>query len=213
MLHAFAVQKCTGFNRSETAFQMVTGISTAEYYYLNSVTGYVITIVSASYFQPNSTFMKLYMPKPCHEDWEEMLPEEQGRLCLICNRTVVDFINWEPDAIKDYIIQRRGERVCGRFTVDQLDITEKAEELNWPALIRLSGLSFLKKVAAVIVVVFGVAVSSCNNKTGLSGSSGAADTIKKNVTEDSTTSGQKGIRMGKVAGKDSSQRIKNKKSK
>jgi len=35
--------------------------------------------------------MKLTIPKPCHENWDEMTPNEKGRFCSICSKTVKDF--------------------------------------------------------------------------------------------------------------------------
>lgn len=121
--------------------------------------------------------MKLHIPNPCREDWNQMLPEEQGRHCRICCKTVVDFTSWEPEAISNYIMQRKEERICGHFNANQLYNTVKLKALNWPALIAVSGLSFLRKVAALIVVVFGFAASSCNNNT-IDGEPLMVDTMK-----------------------------------
>lgn len=107
--------------------------------------------------------MKLSIPTPCHEDWNKMQPEEQGRHCQACSKMVVDFTTWEPEAIRDYMMQRRGENVCGRFTVDQVATTTEPETINWPMMIAQSGLSIFKKVAAVIIVVFGLSTSSCKS--------------------------------------------------
>ncbi len=35
--------------------------------------------------------LKLSIPKPCHEDWAAMTPNEQGRHCAVCAKTVTDF--------------------------------------------------------------------------------------------------------------------------
>lgn len=109
--------------------------------------------------------MQLQVPNPCSENWNEMQPEEKGRYCMVCSKTVIDFTGMEPEAIMDYIQQQRGQHVCGRFTADQLDQKEQ-DNLNWPLQIAVSGLSFFKKVAAVIVVVFGLAASSCKENGG-----------------------------------------------
>lgn len=106
--------------------------------------------------------MKPYIANPCHEDWNQMLPEEQGRFCRMCSKTVVDFIDWEPEVISEYLIQHKDEKICGRFSVHQLYAPAQTEEPNWPALIGVSALSYIRKVAAVIIVVFGLGASSCN---------------------------------------------------
>jgi len=34
--------------------------------------------------------MRISIENPCHEDWQKMLPESQGRFCQACEKTVVD---------------------------------------------------------------------------------------------------------------------------
>lgn len=109
--------------------------------------------------------MNIRIPNPCHEDWSQMQPEEQGRYCGVCSKTVMDFTDWEPDAIMAWLRERQGQKVCGRFTAAQVNGGEEPAEVNWPRQIALSALSWCKKVAAVIVVVFSVMASSCNDKT------------------------------------------------
>ena len=33
----------------------------------------------------------LYIPKPCHEDWNKMTPTQQGKFCSSCSKQVIDF--------------------------------------------------------------------------------------------------------------------------
>ena len=35
--------------------------------------------------------MKITIPTPCHENWNEMTPNEMGRHCTVCSKTVKDF--------------------------------------------------------------------------------------------------------------------------
>lgn len=65
--------------------------------------------------------MQISIPKPCHEDWRAMTPNEYGRHCNICCKTVVDFTTMNDDEVKSFFINRNSkEGVCGRFKSEQL---------------------------------------------------------------------------------------------
>src|SRR5690606_36105847 len=66
--------------------------------------------------------MKISIPNPCHENWNEMLPEEKGRFCLSCQKCVLDFTKLSDDEILKSL-QKPNQ--CGRFSNQQL------ERLNW----------------------------------------------------------------------------------
>lgn len=59
------------------------------------------------------------IPQPCHEQWEEMLPMEQGRYCQNCAKQVIDFSGMSDAEVIDFV-QQHG-MVCGRFAKSQLD--------------------------------------------------------------------------------------------
>lgn len=57
--------------------------------------------------------------EPCHEDWNAMIPEEKGRFCKSCEKTVVDFTRMSlPDVHR--IMEKAKGSVCGRMTPQQL---------------------------------------------------------------------------------------------
>jgi len=62
----------------------------------------------------------LSIPTPCHEDWEKMTPNERGRFCAHCQKTVVDFTKWTDTALYDFF-SKQTAHVCGRFAEHQLD--------------------------------------------------------------------------------------------
>lgn len=64
--------------------------------------------------------MKLTIPTPCHESWEEMSPAERGRFCSVCVKTVKDFTAL-PDEHLMETLSHSTENVCGRFTTSQLN--------------------------------------------------------------------------------------------
>ncbi|MFW2135941.1 hypothetical protein ACK2M7_06625 [Chryseobacterium sp. TY4] len=43
--------------------------------------------------------MKIYIPKPCHENWDNMTPAEKGKFCSICNKNVTDLTTMTDDQI------------------------------------------------------------------------------------------------------------------
>lgn len=101
---------------------------------------------------------KISIPKPCHENWNDMLPEEQGKHCLVCSKTVVDFSSWNEHEILDYLSSKSNEKVCGRFNASQLESpSEKTFVL--PIIFR-SNISLLKKIAAIVLLCFGVIAGS-----------------------------------------------------
>lgn len=100
---------------------------------------------------------KISIPKPCHEDWNAMLPEAQGKHCLSCSKTVIDFSTWEPEDILTYLQKRNTERVCGRFDTRQVAIEMPAREELLENVVR-AHMPLLRKIAAVIVVCFGLYV-------------------------------------------------------
>ncbi len=99
---------------------------------------------------------KISIPKPCHENWEAMLPEEQGRHCLSCCKTVVDFSTWDNDSILAYLKQRNNERVCGRFHTAQVDFPAAPEQQALLHQVVYSGMPMLRKIAAIIILCFGL---------------------------------------------------------
>jgi hypothetical protein len=64
--------------------------------------------------------VQIIIPKPCHENWHNMTPNEQGRYCGSCQKTVVDFSGMSDKELIDYI-SKPGASACGRFSNDQLN--------------------------------------------------------------------------------------------
>lgn len=73
--------------------------------------------------------VQIQIPTPCHEDWNNMLPEEKGRFCNSCAKTVVDFSVMSDQQLLDYLANFKNQSICGRLHHDQLDrnITELAK--------------------------------------------------------------------------------------
>ena len=65
--------------------------------------------------------VKLSIPEPCHEDWEQMTPTERGRFCAACEKVVTDYTQWSQTELTEQI--KKGNLGCGRFRLDQLQHT------------------------------------------------------------------------------------------
>lgn len=63
--------------------------------------------------------IQLNIPTPCHENWANMRPEEKGRYCGSCQKTVVDFSAMTDTEVVHFFMNAR-ENVCGRLAPDQL---------------------------------------------------------------------------------------------
>lgn len=64
--------------------------------------------------------MKLTIPKPCHENWNAMTPDEKGRFCSVCSKTVRDFTVSADEEIAE-TFSGTAETFCGRFNSSQLN--------------------------------------------------------------------------------------------
>lgn len=68
-----------------------------------------------------STDFQIQIPKPCDANWNEMTPNEQGKFCSLCDKTVVDFTKMSDEEIKHFFkIKKKEERVCGHFYSSQV---------------------------------------------------------------------------------------------
>jgi hypothetical protein len=94
-----------------------------------------------------SKSVQINIPTPCHESWHKMTPNEQGRFCGSCRKTVVDFSAMSDKELLDYISNADNQRVCGRFAGDQLNrkinVTEKRKRFSWAYIWNLLLATFL----------------------------------------------------------------------
>lgn len=83
---------------------------------------------------------------PCHESWDNMNPQEQGRHCDQCCKIVVDFTKMSNKTIAKYLEQRREQKVCGRFKADQVASFPKS---------RIRFTFNVQRFAAAVFIAFG----------------------------------------------------------
>lgn len=109
-----------------------------------------------------SNEIKITIPKPCHEDWNKMTPNEQGSFCGKCCKTVIDFTNKSPEEIKNTLLAEREKKVCGRFTTNQLTEQPKTSyNLNIPYYLLPKNISYRKAFAIALFFAFGTSLFSC----------------------------------------------------
>lgn len=63
---------------------------------------------------------KIIIKTPCSENWETMIPNEEGNHCLSCRKTVVDFTSMTDSQIIHYFQNYKG-KTCGRFLETQVN--------------------------------------------------------------------------------------------
>jgi len=74
---------------------------------------------------------KVRIPSPCSENWDAMLPNEKGRFCNPCDKTVIDFTKMTDPEIQEYFTKNSGkERICGHFKFNQVETAESIKYNN-----------------------------------------------------------------------------------
>jgi hypothetical protein len=67
-----------------------------------------------------SKYLNLQVPSSCQENWNNMVPQEAGRYCLSCQKSVVDFTEMTDSELVAYFKAHK-EATCGRFIQSQLN--------------------------------------------------------------------------------------------
>ncbi|MBL0057183.1 MAG: hypothetical protein IPP31_13585 [Chitinophagaceae bacterium] len=65
--------------------------------------------------------LQLSIPEPCHENWQQMTPTEQGRFCNACSKEVIDFSTMTDQQVLNYFSRITNEKVCGRVLDSQME--------------------------------------------------------------------------------------------
>lgn len=65
--------------------------------------------------------LQISIPKPCHENWQNMTATEQGRFCKACAKEVVDFSTMTDTEVLNYFTTITHNNVCGRVLTSQLN--------------------------------------------------------------------------------------------
>lgn len=134
--------------------------------------------------------MHLTIPKPCHEDWTAMTPNEQGRHCNVCCKTVVDFTGMNDEEVKYFFLNKKKEEsVCGRFNNEQLHRIK----IELPYNIYTVSMPLWKRFLTACLLAFSSMLFSCDALVGNNNTMG--ETIS-NTTPADTTQRTYRARMG-----------------
>lgn len=102
------------------------------------------------------------IPEPCHENWQAMQPQANGRFCDSCCKVVVDFTHFSDQEIIDYLQSKKSDRVCGRFKTEQVQQTP-VPEIILPN--NRNHLWNLQRFAAALLLAFGsILFTACGNE-------------------------------------------------
>lgn len=137
--------------------------------------------------------IKFSVPKPCHEDWNAMTPDQKGRFCAACSKTVVDFTNLDNTEVQEYLSENKGSRICGRFTNEQLNPKFK---LTVPQSVLYQKRSFHKAFLLALFVTMGTTLFSCKNFNNQT--LGEVSVIEDSISVQKNT-GEQAYEVGEVA--------------
>lgn len=105
--------------------------------------------------------MRINIPSPCSEDWDNMNPAAQGRFCTSCQKTVVDFTAMSDNEVKQYLLRNIGQQTCGRFYQQQLQRPLQDEvvtvDKRW-----FDQLPYNRQLFYAVTLFFLVGIAACN---------------------------------------------------
>lgn len=80
---------------------------------------------------------RISIKEPCSENWEKMTPNEQGRFCQSCQKSVVDIQSWSDEKLLNFLAESKGQ-ACLKASKQQLNrplIQAPSTGLKWNAYI------------------------------------------------------------------------------
>lgn len=104
--------------------------------------------------------MLFNIPKPCNEDWGKMSPNEKGRFCNVCSKTVVDFTKMTDEESLNYFEANKGKRICGRI---QRASSFKEIEIKVNMAAFSKKLNYIQLFTLAFLFVFGVLLTGFKN--------------------------------------------------
>ena len=103
------------------------------------------------------------IPKPCHEDWNKMTPDQKGAFCGSCQKSVYDFTKKTDEEVSEILLKSNGSKICGRFNAEQL---ERPIDLNVPIYDLPRNVSPMRAFAMAAFLIFGTMLFTCETSNG-----------------------------------------------
>jgi len=110
----------------------------------------------------------IIIPNPCNANWDEMTPNDKGKHCGSCNKTVVDFTTMNDEQIKDYLNSSKMQKVCGHFKITQVSVSRPKHHQFLEDLYLKIESNFtvpIFKTSALSLIVLCMTVVGCNRPT------------------------------------------------
>lgn len=121
---------------------------------------------------------RISIPEPCNENWNQMTPNEKGRFCDLCSKTVVDFTNKTEEQILSIISKNTDSKICGRISITSpLSIS-----ISIPQSVLKKKHSFHKAFLLALLICMGTTLFSCKDLHNTSHTIGEIS-----IVDDSTT--------------------------
>lgn len=108
-------------------------------------------------------FQRISIPKPCHEDWNKMTPDQKGAFCKVCNKSVHDFSRKSAEEVEQILLKEEEGKVCGRFRSDQIVMPK---DLEIPLHMLPRNISPFRAFALAVFIVFGTALFGITDASG-----------------------------------------------
>ena len=105
---------------------------------------------------------KITIPKPCDENWDKMAPKDNGRFCMSCSKTVVDFSAMLPKEIQHFFIKNQNKKICGRFENSQLETIQ----IQISSKVLYTQTNYHKIFLLALFIAMGTTLFSCSDKDG-----------------------------------------------
>ncbi|MBL7560593.1 energy transducer TonB [Olleya sp. YSTF-M6] len=109
-----------------------------------------------------ANYYSIKIPKPCHENWDTMSPQDKGRFCGSCNKTVIDFTKMDTYQIQDFLQENKDKRICGHIKQTQLD----SINLTIPLSLIQQKHSVYKSFFLAAMIIMGTTLFNCSSKNG-----------------------------------------------